>query len=104
LICRRAVDVTNEGLASVGSNRKPLADLASGVQIAVAPVYPRSKVVKMDTPHHSSAYTSASSLSLEKRSPSTREKPRSFKESLKNLGKVTYFLFSFTILGRPSFF
>jgi hypothetical protein len=100
----KAVDVTNDCLASVGSNRKPLADLASEVQIVAALVYPRSKVVKMDTVHHSSACTSASSLPLEKRSPSAREKPRSLKESLKNLGKATYFLFSFAILGRPSFF
>jgi hypothetical protein len=94
----------SESVASVGSNRKPLADLASEVQIAAALVYPRSNVVKMDTVHHSSACTSASSLSLEKRSPSAQEKPRSFKESLKNLGRATYFLFSLVILGRPSFF
>jgi hypothetical protein len=58
----------------------------------------------MDTVPHSSGCTSLSSLSLEKRSPFAREKPKSFKESLKTLGKATYFLFSFIILGRPSFF
>jgi hypothetical protein len=102
--CTKLGDVTNERLASVGRNRKPLADIASGIQIAAPPVYLRSRAVKMDRVHHSSGCTSVSSLSLEKESPAAREKPRSFKESLINLGKAAYFLFSFTILGRPSFF
>src|SRR3954447_2661924 len=45
----------------------------------------------MDTVHHSSGCTSVSSLSLEKTSPSGREEPTSFKESLKNLERPLTF-------------